>query len=59
MGGIRLSDCVVYEDKVYCVREDGKLAVVQIQDIKPNECPACVIEALYKKLLDRSGTAAD
>jgi hypothetical protein len=59
MGDITLSDCIAYEDKVYCVREDGKLAVIQIQDIQPHECPSCVIEALYKKLLEKNGAADD
>jgi hypothetical protein len=51
MGEMRLSDCVVYGGTVYCVKEDGTLAVVQIKDIEPQQCPACVIKALYKKLL--------
>jgi hypothetical protein len=53
MGEMRLSDCVVYGGTVYCVKEDGMLAVVQIKDIGPQQCPDCVIKALYKKLLGK------
>jgi hypothetical protein len=53
MGEIKLSDCIVYAGTVYCVKEDGTPAVVQIKDVEPQECPDCVIKALYKKLLER------
>jgi hypothetical protein len=53
MSEMKLSDCVVYGGMVYCVKEDGTLAVVQIKDIEPQECPDCVIKALYKKLLEK------
>jgi hypothetical protein len=53
MGEITLSDCIVYGETVYCVKDDGTLAVIQINDIEPQQCPDCVIKALYKKLLEK------
>jgi hypothetical protein len=54
MSDLNLNNCVVYNDKVYCVKEDGTAAVFQIKEIEPDNFPPCVVEALYKKLLEKN-----
>jgi hypothetical protein len=55
MGELKLSDCVVYDGKIYCVKEDGKPVVFRIQEIEPDTFPPCVVEALFKKMLAKTG----
>jgi hypothetical protein len=45
----------MYDGKIYCVKEDGKPAVFQIQEIELEAFPPCVVEALFQKQIAKTG----
>jgi hypothetical protein len=55
MGELKLSDCVMHNGKIYCIKEDGKPAVFQIMEMEPGSFPPCVVEALFKKMIAKTG----
>jgi hypothetical protein len=45
--------CVRYKEKVYCKTTDGHVVIIDVTDVKLNECPECVLVELLK---DGDGT---
>jgi hypothetical protein len=43
---------VLYEGKSYCVQKDGKIITIVTEELDVRDCPPCVVEAIFRKLLE-------